>query len=146
MITNVNVRVNVSKGKLFQRSERQNQVGQGNYSFPFSWAAHHIQCKIPPSIYWADGFSPTCFCFHPAPEGSDGAVTLAGKMLSPSSVPYEQLVVRNTAPLSHLGFAACISRRTTNIPIPPHQKARTTLRLLGISIIPPAQERTCIAN
>lgn len=74
------------------------------------------------------------------------AVTLAEKMLSLSSVRYEQLVVHNTAPLSHFGFAASLSRRTTNIPLSACQKARTSLRLLGISITLPAQERTCIAN
>lgn len=51
-----------------------------------------------------------------------------------------------TAPPSHFGFAASLSRRTTNIPLSACQKARTSLRLLGISITLPAQERTCIAN
>lgn len=90
MVTNINVRVNISKG---ESSEKQRQAGQGNYSFPLSWAVHHIQHKIPPSIYWADGFSPTCSCFRLAPDESDGAVTLAGKMLSLSRMPSKQLQV-----------------------------------------------------
>lgn len=117
---------------------------RGITASPFHGLSHHIQPKIP--TYWADVFSPTCFCFHLAPEGCDNAVTLAEKMLSLSSMHYEQLVVHNTAPLSHFGFAACVSRCTTDVPISPCRKARTGRRLLGISIILLAQERTCIAN
>lgn len=80
MITNINIRVAISKGKSLQTSEKEKQVGQGSDSFPLSWAVHHTQHKIPPSVYWADGSTPTCFCFHQAPEGNNGAVTLAGKM------------------------------------------------------------------
>lgn len=44
------IRVNVSKGKSSQRSEKQKQVGQENYSSPVSWVACRVQRKIPPPI------------------------------------------------------------------------------------------------
>lgn len=46
----IDVRVNVSKAKSSQRSEKQRQVGQGNYSSPVVWAACRVQRKIPPPI------------------------------------------------------------------------------------------------
>lgn len=88
MITNINIRVSVSQGKYSQSPEKPIQVGQGNHSFPISWAAHHVQPKISPSSYWADVLGPTCFCFRLGPEGSDSAVRLAGKTLPLSSSWY----------------------------------------------------------
>ena len=125
-------------------------MGQGNYSFPISWAVHRVQPKVPPFTYWADGFSPADFHFRLAPEGRDSAVTLAGKMLPPSSGCDEWLMVHNTCSkwpwvgigssevppnpyhsVSRFGYAAGISRHTTNAPISPHWKPEPALDSWG---------------